>query len=111
MASLFFVALFSSIVSETIVLFFFIKLFHSKENTPLRQIVDAGILASSLTLPYLWFIVPQLLPEHLIVPLGETAVVLVEAGIINLILRLGVKKSFAVSLLANLTSWGLSMLY
>jgi hypothetical protein len=63
-----------------------------------------GVLASSLTLPYLWFIAPLILGDPYALIVGEILVFLVEAGIYILVLQISLRRALLISLIANLAS-------
>ena len=69
------------------------------------KILFAGILASSLTLPCLWFVMPAVLayPHSLVV--GELLVFIAEAFIYYKVLGIDLKKAAALSLICNLCSF------
>jgi len=73
----------------------------------------AGVLASCLTLPYLWFIAPVILEGVYAIIVGEIVVFLVEAGIYVLVLQISIRRALLVSFIANLVSLvvGLVLLY
>ena len=62
-------------------------------------------LASMLTLPYVWFVLPELIKPRLAYELvSEAGVTLVEGFWYTLALRINLKKALALSLCANLGS-------
>lgn len=68
----------------------------------------AGILASFATLPYLWFVLPDFIPNYtLFLLIGEVSVALFETLIYWLILRVSLPKALLLSLFCNLASFGL----
>lgn len=101
----FLLALFFTLISEVPVLFFLVKYFLKYKDLKIPTIIFVGILVSSLTLPYLWFIFPAFVVDritYLIV--GESLVVLVEAIIYFKLLKLKLLDSFIVSMIANIAS-------
>lgn len=69
------------------------------------NIIFAGLIASALTLPYLWFILPIYISNNVLyVLLGELLVILVETIIYYQFLKLKLPQSFLVSLIANIAS-------
>ncbi len=69
------------------------------------MIFFVGILASALTLPYLWFVLPAFVyNRNIYLIVGETSVILIEAIIYWRLLKLKLIDSLIVSLLANVTS-------
>ena len=78
---------------------------------PISRIIFAGIVASMLTLPYLWFVLPTFIHNWpMFVIFGETAVVLTEAVIYKEFLNLKLTHAFIVSLLSNGASVVLGLL-
>lgn len=74
------------------------------------QAVFAGVIASALTLPFLWFVLPGLLPGGWLVPVGEALVWLVEAAILKVMLRVSLVQALLLSLIANALSFGAGLL-
>lgn len=69
-------------------------------------LLGAAIVPTVLTLPYLWFLGPWLLPDHrVLVVVGEAAVALVESVLIALIARVPWHRALVVSISANALSW------
>ena len=92
-----------TLLSETPVVLLLAHNIYKKNNT--SDIIFAGIIASSLTLPYFWFILPLFIPNRIpYVFIGESLIVLIEAYIYSKIIKLTPKQSFVVSLIANITS-------
>ena len=79
----------------------------------LRTIIFVGILASSLTLPYLWFIIPRYVDARLYLLWGETIIILAEAVIYNQLLNIKIIKALLASTSINLISYylGIFMIY
>lgn len=105
-------ALILTILIETIILFIFIKyLFKiSKEKIPNSKLIFAGIFASSLTLPYLWFILPYVINDRIyFIIFGELAVFLAESLFYKFYLNISFKKSLILSFICNLVSFGLGL--
>ena len=67
----------------------------------------AGLLCTGLTLPYLWFILPSYVDTAYYVPVGETLVVIAEAGVLHFVAGLVWKRAAACSLIMNMASFGL----
>ena len=69
------------------------------------NVIIVAILASALTLPYFWFILPGYISDRtLYVIVGESVIVLVEAIIYHRLLKLKIGQALLVSLIANLAS-------
>ncbi|CAM3787777.1 hypothetical protein [Parendozoicomonas haliclonae] len=72
---------------------------------PWQRIVFAGIAATSLTIPWLWFILPAWLSGHWFLIIGESLVVIIEALVLSSWLRISKLRGFIAALLANLFSY------
>jgi hypothetical protein len=69
------------------------------------SILFTGFLATILTLPYLWFVLPAFLADritYLIV--GEVLVFVVEALVYHKVLRVSFKRAFVLSFISNMAS-------
>jgi hypothetical protein len=77
--------------------------FFSPKIKPYKTIL-ISILATTLTIPYLWFIFPVYLnyPAHIII--GEITVFLVESLIYWKFLPINLKNALLISFIANLSS-------
>jgi len=101
----FLLSLLLTLITEVPVVFVFVKYAYKYRDIKIPTIVFVGILASVLTLPYLWFVLPAFIFERFTyLILGESLVILVEAFIYFKLLKLKLLDSFVVSLLANTAS-------
>lgn len=101
----FLLALLFTLISEVSVLIFLVKYFYKYIEAKIPTIIFVGILASSLTLPYLWFVLPVFVPDRITyLVLGESVVVIVEAIIYFKLLKLKLLDAFIMSLIANASS-------
>jgi len=105
----FILALIQTLLIEVPVLFFFVRYFYKKSDTKkieFHKIILIGIMASSLTLPYLWFVLPAFISDRfLFIITGEISIILIEMIIYNqFILKLNLKRAFTISLIANALS-------
>lgn len=101
----FLLSLLLTLATEIPVAVFLVRNFYKNTHIPVSKIVFAGIVASALTLPYFWFVLPAYIPSRgLYMIMGESAIVLVEAFIYKQLLEIPFPKSFVVSLAANLVS-------
>lgn len=98
MASLF-VTVFIEIICVLLVSFY---VFKKKER--LMRIVFVAACASMLTLPYLWFLFPMILPEGWYELLGESIIISFEALIYFIILQYKLWEAFTISIVANIAS-------
>jgi len=76
--------------------------FHEKISV--WRIIFVGICTSGLTLPYLWFVLPDYLGGILYLLIGEFLVFLVEAAIMNQFLPLNIKRALICSFIVNAAS-------
>jgi hypothetical protein len=107
-AVLFLKALLLTDAIETVVLFLVIRLWFRIGRSELSNslLLFAGIFCSATTLPYLWFVLRWFIAQHgVFLAVGEPAVFLVEAVFYYFVLKIGVKRSLAVSFLCNLASF------
>ncbi len=99
----FLISLFLTLVVEIPVLYLISRYFYKVNNN--WNIVLSGILASVLTLPYFWFVLPAfIINRSIYVFAGESMIILVEAFIYFKLLKLKFKQALAISLIANLAS-------
>ncbi|MEM0465901.1 MAG: hypothetical protein QXW97_04355 [Candidatus Pacearchaeota archaeon] len=68
------------------------------------------ILATSLTLPYLWFIFPIYIEYPFYIILGEVTVFLIESLIYWQFLPINLKKAMIISFVANISSFFFGLL-
>lgn len=95
-----------TIFLETIMLFFICKLFLKKDNLKNWKIILTWILASTITLPILWFIIPFFIHKWTsFVIFGELFVTFVEVVIIKYLLNIKRSKSVLLSFICNLFSF------
>lgn len=106
--SQFLLALLVTVLIELPVLLMFLPLFDDKRFN-LWPVLFTGMMASALTLPYLWFILPNYLPANDYIFWGEFIVVVAEALVFIILLRVGVIRSLVASLAANAASYFLGM--
>ena len=94
-----------TITLETIVLFFLCKLFFKKDNLKTWKIVLTWILASSITLPILRFVLPHIFHNYTVYAIfGEIFVTFVEVFIIKYLLDINRQKATIASIVCNLFS-------
>ena len=93
---------------ELIVLFLVVRLWFKLTRRSLSNplLVFAGIFASSGTLPWLWFVLPRVIPSYgLMIAVGEVLVWAAEALFYHCVLRLSWKRSGLLSLVCNSASY------
>lgn len=104
---LFLIAWLLALLIEVPILFAMVRfVFRLREIGWLKLLITGG-LATSLTLPCLWFIAPEVLGAPYVLIVGEILVFLVEAGIYALVLQIGIRRGLLISLVANLASFAL----
>lgn len=102
---LFLKALLLTLVIEIAVAIFWLKVIFSHQNISLVKIISTGILASALTLPYFWFILPAFITNRVFYIIsGELLIIIIEALLYRQLLQLKNTQALIVSLLANLAS-------
>lgn len=110
----FLLALFFTVIIETICLFFIVRIIYKKDNkvVPNNLLFFLGVLCQLTTLPHLWFILPLCIRTTTqFIIIGEFWAVIVEASIYFFVLRIGVKRSLVLSLLCNIFSFLISFLF
>jgi hypothetical protein len=107
----FLISLLLTLLAEMPVVFVLVRYFFKYKNIKTSQILFVGILASALTLPYLWFVLPSFISNRTFyMVLGESLVILTEAIIYFKLLKLKLSDAFIVSLIANIASIILGLL-
>lgn len=96
-----------TIIVETAVLFFLVRFVFKKEKLTPKQLVFAGIFASFATIPYVWFVFPNITswPRETSLMYSEPFVTIVEAIWYRFALKTDWKVSFAISIVCNLASY------
>ncbi len=75
---------------------------------PSAKLLFIGLIASTSTIPYLWFVLPHFIQDYnLYLLVGEVSVTLLEAVLYYCFLNLNVKRALSLSLLCN----GISFLF
>lgn len=99
----FLISLLVTLLIEIPIVFFFVySIYKRKEKF---DIIFSGILASVLTLPYFWFILPYYISDRITyIVLGELVVIIIEAFIYFRLLKLKLRQAILISFLANLAS-------
>jgi len=101
-----------TLIVEIPIVVFFVKYLYKHEEIKISKIVFVGFIASALTLPYFWFILPAYISDRSIyIIVGEPLVILAETIIYNQLLKLKLSESFVVSLVANSSSILLGLLF
>jgi hypothetical protein len=98
-------ALFTTWLVEVPLLFLLVRYIVKGNDLSSARIIGTGLLASALTLPYLWFVLPPYVDAAYYLLIGESLVIAIEAMVFFLLLR--VKPTIAVflSLVVNVASY------
>ncbi len=108
----FLLALLLTIATEISVLILVIHYFYKSQILTIPQTGFVGAIASALTLPYFWFVLPAFITSRLAFMLcGETTIIFVEAILYQQLLKLRFPQALFASLLANIASIILGLLF
>lgn len=103
---LFLKSLLVSIVIETTVLWLLCKFLLKSKNINLSTIIITGVLATMLTLPYLWFIFPKFIETKIYYHIvSELSAVFVESFVFLVVLKTNYKQSLGLSFACNAVSY------
>jgi hypothetical protein len=105
----FLLALVTTWAIEIPVLIVLIRFIFRNKTLSLSRIIGTGVLCTSLTLPYLWFVLPPYVDAAYYPLIGEMLVFLVEALILNRLLGLSSRVAVACSFLMNAASFLLGL--
>jgi hypothetical protein len=105
----FLIALLLTWLIEIPILFLLVRLVFKLHQVSAWRILLSGLLASALTLPYLWFLLPSILATASGIYLGEVLVFLVEALLYRWLLGLSYPKALILSFTANAVSFLLGL--
>lgn len=96
-------SLFITLLIEVPVVFLIVRYLYKKFEK--WNIVFVGIISSTLTLPYFWFILPMYISDRTFyILVGESIIILIEAFIYFRLLKLKIGQALFISLVANLAS-------
>jgi hypothetical protein len=102
---LFLFSLLLTLIVEIPVAVLLVKYFFKDKEIKISKIIFTGFLASTLTLPYFWFVLPAyVFNRSLYIVIGEVLIILIETIIYKQVLGLKLSKAFVVSLIANISS-------
>lgn len=94
-----------TIIIEIPIVFFLVRFIYRYKEIKISKIILVGFIASVLTLPYFWFILPFYVPSRgLYLFLGEGLIIVIETIIYSQFLELKLSKAFIISLVANIIS-------
>lgn len=100
-----------TILIETLVLFAIVKLFFKKDNVSNLRILVVWVLASTVTLPLLRFVIPLFITDGMwYAVIWELVVTLIEVFIIKYWLKVSRWKAILASVVCNLCSYTLGLL-
>ncbi|MFB9079483.1 hypothetical protein ACFFLS_06320 [Flavobacterium procerum] len=107
----FLTALLLTIFIETLILFLLFKTKYKNLNIQKQQLLFTGIIASFLTLPYVWFVFPAFIHSQFpYIITSEVFAVMIESVIICKLLKIEYKKAFWISLLCNVISFSIGLM-
>lgn len=110
--NLFIICLAITILIETFVLFFMIRIVFKFENIDTKEILFTCVFASFSTLPYLWYFLPNLVDDKLLyIFIGEISAVIIEAFIISKFLKIRMKYAIYSSFFCNLISFSIGIIF
>ncbi len=76
-----------------------------QKNATMSDVLFAGIISSSLTIPYLWFVMPIFFDSRTAyVFISEGLIVVVEGLLLYKLLSLSLARALAASFIANMVS-------
>lgn len=102
----FWIAWILTILIETIVLFAIAKLFRKENQISNWRLILIWILASTITLPLLWFVIPMFIVDWVeYIVIWELAATLIEIFIIKYWLKVSRWKAIIASVVCNLCSY------
>lgn len=97
---------FWTVLIETIILFLLFKFLFKSERVSNLRILVLGIIASTITLPFLWFVLPLFIhSEYTYIILWETLVTAIEVVILKYGLRISWWKAIFIWIICNLCSF------
>lgn len=94
---------------EVPLLFLLVRYIVKGNDLSTVRIVGTGFLASALTLPYLWFVLPPYVDAAYYPLFGESLVIGVEAVVFFLLLRVKLAAAVLLSLVVNVSSFAIGM--
>jgi len=106
----FLISLFATLIIEIPALFLLLRFLYKNKKISLRKIIFVGFVASALTLPYLWFVLPPYILSNYYVYFGEIFVFLIEVLIYNQLLELKFKDAIFISFICNLLSFVIGLI-
>lgn len=74
------------------------------QSAPKLKVLFAGLMASTLTLPWLWFVLSHWMDYNQQLLIGESLVIVIEAALLASWLQTRFRLALPTAILANLTS-------
>ena len=105
----FLVALCETWLVEVPLMYLLVRYIIKANDLSVARIVGTGLLATALTLPYLWFVLPPYMNAANYPLIGEAMVIGVEAVIFFLLLRVKPAAAVFLSLVVNVSSFAIGM--
>ena len=100
----FLISLLLTLIIEIPIVFILVRHVFKLKKIKLSKILIIAALASVLTIPYLWFVLPPYILANNYVLVGEAIVILAESLIYKYFLELDWGRAFLTSFVANLVS-------
>lgn len=96
-----------SIITETVILFVLARFVLKRRDLSAKKIIAAGAIATFMTIPYVWFVIPHLLewPKSEALIYAEIFAITIEAVFYKYFLRLGWLQAFGISTMCNMASY------
>ncbi|MBU1197154.1 hypothetical protein KJ765_01440 [Candidatus Micrarchaeota archaeon] len=93
-----------------LLVFWKLNAFRIKPSWKPREWLAAAIIPSTLTLPYLWFVLPPFVNSAYYILFGEVLVTLAETLLLSYLLRLKLRNALVLSVAANTVSYSVGLL-
>jgi hypothetical protein len=106
----FLISLLLTLIVEIPILLILVKYFLKDKRNSVIHIIIVGLLASALTLPYLWFVLPPFINVNYYIYIGEILVFLIESLVYYKFLNIRFNKALIISFIANLVSFVLGII-
>ena len=101
-------ALIFTVISEVLIALLLVRISYYKQlkHFKVNEIIGIVALASIITLPYLWFVLPAFINNKFLYHIvGELGVVFIETLLYFYMFKIGFKRSLSLSFLCNLFSY------
>lgn len=94
-----------TLFTELPIVLWLMRYVYKYKEQQVSRVLGIAVLASTLTMPYLWLIWPAFVPhEELVPPIGEMFVTVVEGIIYNRLLKVKLLDAMVISFAANMAS-------